>query len=208
MQLPRNSPLNPMAVNIVQQDDRSEAESLRSTGGSQARQAPQDQDMRTHRGKSDSATTAEVKDQEVPSSAIEKPSATSATNGQSTGKRRRGRPRKGETTPASAPTATAQKGSVPAGDPEIELLEGEPQSKRTRKGREPGALGYTNRELFHLLRLIRKLCPYGERKWKKVANAHARWAERNGRPLRNAAALRAKFLAVCLVQATPYSLGC
>ena len=92
VQLPRNSPLNPMAVNIVQQDDRSEAESLRSTGGSQARQAPQDQDMRTHRGKSDSATTAEVKDQEGPSSAIEKPLATSATNGQSTGKRRRGRP--------------------------------------------------------------------------------------------------------------------
>ncbi|KAG6815925.1 hypothetical protein H0H93_008787 [Arthromyces matolae] len=70
----------------------------------------------------------------------------------------------------------------------------EPESKKPKRGgRSAGVANYTNEDVEGLLDIVEEYLPIGGNAWNSCADEFSEWARENGRPVRTAKSLEAKF---------------
>jgi hypothetical protein len=66
-------------------------------------------------------------------------------------------------------------------------------AKKPRGGREKGTANYSEDDIDALHDILERILPIGGKAWGNVEEEFASWAELNGRPVRTAKSLEAKF---------------
>jgi hypothetical protein len=74
------------------------------------------------------------------------------------------------------------------------MTAGEPEGKR--KGRQPGAVNYSDDEIDMLLDLVETHLPIGQEGWNEIEREYAVWAKENERVTRNTKSLENKYKSV------------
>ncbi|KIP10781.1 hypothetical protein PHLGIDRAFT_11067 [Phlebiopsis gigantea 11061_1 CR5-6] len=105
-------------------------------------------------------------------------------------------PSRATATAPSKPTSKVKPrpvGSSRAASSKKRALSPVPSSQPTRRGRAPGAAGYTNTDLAEMCRLMRQHLPLGPNEVAAVVRDFNSWARAHGRPERGEKAFSSKF---------------